>query len=381
MHILLIDDEPIIHQSLGSFLQRAGHEVHSAVNGHEGLLIAAEEPPDLVISDIKMPGLNGLELLDRLKMRAPATPVILITGHGDVDTAIAALDKGAYSYLRKPIKLDELVEVVQRIDQRRNFETSLLRDRTRLTQPYNPASMGQFAAGIAHEINNPNTMIRGNLQTFAHIWERLEPSLRRCADEGLSTDLIDEIPGLIHSMQRGTDRIKQIVEQIQHFTDSNHQSGSEIDLRQCLNSALNALSLPPQQLELTDQAATPCPIRAAPPDLIRVFTHLLNNAADAISQSPDGKISLSIETEDEAWVKVSIADNGPGIEASIATHIFDPFFTTKDPGRGTGMGLAICHYVISELGGNIDFQSKPGQGAHFWIRLPLACAETAIASA
>ena len=381
MHILLIDDEPIIHQSLGTFLKRAGHQIRTATNGHEGLLLAEEETPDLIISDIKMPGLNGLDLLDRLKIRVPTTPVVLITGHGDVDTAVAALHKGAYSYLRKPVKLGELVEVVQRIDQRQELEASLMRDRTRLKQNDDSASMGQFAAGIAHEINNPNTMIRGNLQTFAHIWERLEPSLRRCTDEGISTELIDEIPSLVHSMLHGTDRIKQIVEQVQHYSDDKHRPAGEVDLRECLNAALAAASLTPEQLEFTDQVDAPCPIRATPLDLVRVLTHLLSNATDAIAECPEGKVSLQLETEDETWVQISITDNGPGIDASIAAQIFSPFFTTKDPGRGTGMGLSICHHVVSELGGTIDFQSEPGQGARFWIRLPLAKTHAALASA
>jgi len=116
VNILLIDDEPIIHQSLGSFLRRVGHEVQIALNGKEGLSRVIEQTPDLVISDIKMPGLNGLDLLTHLKIHYPQIPVLLITGHGDMDTAVAALQIGAHSYLCKPIKLDQLIETVQVIE-------------------------------------------------------------------------------------------------------------------------------------------------------------------------------------------------------------------------------------------------------------------------
>ena len=120
MNILLIDDEPIIHQSLGSFLRRVGHEVQIALNGKEGLSRVMEQTPDLVISDIKMPGLNGLDLLTHLKIHSPQIPVLLITGHGDMDTAVAALQIGAHSYLCKPVKLDQLIETVQVIEAQQN---------------------------------------------------------------------------------------------------------------------------------------------------------------------------------------------------------------------------------------------------------------------
>ena len=119
MNILLVDDEEIVLRSLGRFLARCGHRLKTASDGAEALLRIEEEVPDVVISDVRMPGLDGLGLMERLRARFPALPVVLITGHGSGKAGVAALQKGARGYLRKPIRLEGLIAVLGRIEEER----------------------------------------------------------------------------------------------------------------------------------------------------------------------------------------------------------------------------------------------------------------------
>ena len=118
MDILLVDDDEIALKSMGRFLRRCGHDIGTAFDGTEALQRMQETVPDVVISDIQMPGMNGLDLLEAIRVRFSGIPVILITGHGSVATAVSALQKGAYDYIRKPVQLEKLVAALERIDER-----------------------------------------------------------------------------------------------------------------------------------------------------------------------------------------------------------------------------------------------------------------------
>ena len=141
MNIILVDDEEIIHKTLGSFLARSGHAVRTALNGMDALRLLNDAIPDLIISDIRMPVMGGLELVEKFQVRAPATPIILITGHGDEDTAVAALHKGVHEYLRKPVKLEELLGLLERIEERKRLERSLMQERVRPNHSRHPITM------------------------------------------------------------------------------------------------------------------------------------------------------------------------------------------------------------------------------------------------
>lgn len=240
MNLLLVDDEEIVFKSVGKFLRRCGHRVREAPDGIDALREMEEEVPDVVISDIRMPEMSGLQLLGAIKVRFPATPVILITGHGDVDTAVSALQEGAYDYVRKPVKLEELVAILERIDERKRLESTLMQERAKLAHAGRLATVGALAAGVAHEINSPNTMIRGNLQTLLRLWERVEATLQRlCAEEKEDSDLavfLDEMPGLVSSMLAGTEQIARIVSQVKPVSRNDDGTLPEqVDLGPCLD--------------------------------------------------------------------------------------------------------------------------------------------------
>ena len=381
MNLLLVDDEEIVFKSVGRFLSRCGHRVRESLDGIDALREMEEDVPDVVISDIRMPGMDGLQLLGAIKVRFPATPVILITGHGDVDTAVSALQEGAYDYVRKPVKLEKLVTILERIDERKRLETTLMQERAKLVHAGRLATVGTLAAGVAHEINNPNTMIRGNLQTFERLWERVEATLQcLCAEENEDSDLaifIDEMPGLVSSMLAGTERIARIVNQVKLFSRNDDGTPPEqVDLSACLDEAIGLTEASLHGVRV-EKVYAEGDVLGVAQELTQVFVNLLHNAAQAVGNQPDGRVVIEMAVDKSGWVDVSVADNGPGIPERMHDKVFDPFFTTKAPGQGTGLGLSICHSIVSEHGGHIGFDREVQDGARFWVRLPSAVATIA----
>lgn len=212
MNIVLIDDEPIIHQSLTPFLERSGHCVRSANDGIEGLALIADNEPDLVVSDVKMPRMDGLELLATLHARNPTLPVVLITGHSDAATTTSALDNGAFAHLRKPVKLDELTRVVSRVAERQQLESDLLQATQRLSHisPEQAAAITQ--EGLAQNVRSANDALRNDLDRFQRLWLQTEPALRKHLEREVAiAELLAAMPEIMSALDKSSQRIVEAV--------------------------------------------------------------------------------------------------------------------------------------------------------------------------
>ena len=374
MNIILVDDEEIIHKTLGSFLARSGHAVRTALNGMDALRLLNDAIPDLIISDIRMPVMGGLELVEKFQVRAPATPIILITGHGDEDTAVAALHKGVHEYLRKPVKLEELLGLLERIEELKRLERSLMQERVRPNHSRHPITMDSLAAGIIHQIDRPTTMINDNLRNVQRILQRFEPLLRRSCGEDPEREqllqLIEDFFGLTNVMKKDSEQIGQVVQQLQMFAHTQSRKVSEtVDLSACLEQALAQTEGELRGILLEKQIRQEF-VEGVGQELTQAFVNALQNAAQAIGDRSGGRIGVEMTSHEAGWITVIVADNGPGIADEIADRVFDPFFTTKDPGEGMGLGLTICQSIVSEHGGRVGFNSRSGQGCRLWVRLP-----------
>ncbi|MBI2306960.1 MAG: PAS domain S-box protein [Rhodocyclales bacterium] len=263
-----------------------------------------------------------------------------------------------------------------------------------LQQAQRLASLGQLAAGIAHEINNPLGFVRSNLGTLGNYlttlleiaehladhlaaqpadgteapWRERAAALLRTADLDF---LRDDALLLLDECRQGLDRVRQIVGDLREFAREGAAEWSEEDLHRCLDSAAHLIAGQlPAGVELRRCYAELPPLRCRPLQLNQVFLALLTNAVQAIGDGP-GSITLRSGGDGGAlWVEVS--DTGCGIAAEHLPHIFDPFFTTRPVGSGKGMGLASCFGIVSEHGGRIEVHSTPGAGTTFRVTLPLA---------
>jgi two-component system NtrC family sensor kinase len=259
-----------------------------------------------------------------------------------------------------------------------------------LLQSEKLAAIGQLAAGVAHEINNPMGFIRSNLATLKDYadsllklvaaYESADPLLQEHAqvrdqiaqakrDADLAF-LTDDMRTLIAESMDGADRVRQIVQDLRNFSRVDAAEWQQFDVHQGLESTINmVLNEIRYKTELIrDYGSLPL-IDCIPSRLNQVFMNLLVNAAQAIADH--GKITISTRCRD-GEVEIAIADTGQGIPADILPKVFDPFFTTKPVGKGTGLGLAVSYGIIRNHGGQIDVASQPGVGTTFTIRLPIS---------
>jgi len=252
------------------------------------------------------------------------------------------------------------------------------------------ASIGQLAAGVAHEINNPIGFVNSNLGTLKNYMadlmslidayacgytsspeeaEKLQHHIARVKKEIDFEYLREDIGNLIAESIDGATRVKRIVQDLRDFSRTGSAEWLLADLHDGLDSTLNILNneIKYKATVLRDYGVLPH-VECIPSQINQVFMNLVINAAQSIADH--GQITIrSGSTADEVWVAIS--DNGKGIEPEVIARIFDPFFTTKPIGQGTGLGLSVSHGIIRNHGGRIEVQSEVGQGTTFTVHLPI----------
>lgn len=251
------------------------------------------------------------------------------------------------------------------------------------------ASIGQLAAGVAHEINNPMGFIISNLGTLEAYVRQMTEYLRTAGSmvygeaaaelaalrERLDIDyLLNDIGPLLHESQEGADRVKQIVQDLKDFARVDEATVKATDLNQCVRSTINIVRNELKYVASLDLQLPELPlVRCNPQQINQVITNLLVNAAQAI----EGHGTITVMTkQDGDQAVLTIADTGKGIPPEIIQRIFDPFFTTKPVGKGTGLGLTISYDMVKKNGGDISVESSVGTGTIFTVRLPLQSADT-----
>ena len=407
--ILLVDDDSINLSLFGQALTPY-YEVLIATNGERALQLARAKPkPDLILLDIMMPGIDGYGVLAQLKANADTVdiPVIFLTALSADINEERGLQLGAVDYIYKPCHLSILrarvrtqLELKKSRDwlknqnayleaeiERRQQENQLVH--MQLLQSEKLAAIGQLAAGIAHEINNPIGFVSSNLNTLSDYMNDLFAALDTCgvliAADPTPSDAIEQlralkkekdidflrrdIPQLIAESREGLARVKSIIQDLKNFSHTDENKWEWSDLHHGLNSTLNIIwnelkyhcSVHKHYGELP-------PVYCLPSQLNQVFMNLLINAAHAIKEKGDITIRTGLGGED-VWVE--IADSGEGIPPDKLNRIFEPFFTTKPVGKGTGLGLSISQNIVKKHQGRIEVQSQVGQGTRFRIILPI----------
>jgi len=249
---------------------------------------------------------------------------------------------------------------------------------SQLLQSEKMASIGQLAAGVAHEINNPIGFVNSNLGTLKTYVDRLLTLVELSKDGKASAAdfkaadfdyLRDDIGDLIHESRDGLERVKKIVSNLKDFSHVNEVEWQDADLNAGLDSTLNVVwnEIKYKAEVIKDLGELP-PVYCIAAQINQVFMNLLVNAAQAIEQK--GTITLRSGVDGEtAWVE--IADTGNGMSPEVQKRIFEPFFTTKPVGKGTGLGLSMSYDIVRKHGGKISVSSTPGKGSTFQVRLPI----------
>jgi two-component system NtrC family sensor kinase len=275
----------------------------------------------------------------------------------------------------------------QNITARKEAELRLLEIHAQACVQDKLATLGQLAAGIAHEINNPASFIRSNLGTMEKYFGRiqtfldmqreviagnapapLQEHLDAARQQGKVDFIVGDITALLQESREGVDRIRNTVCDVMKFARKGDEARTELDLHACLESSVAiAWNEIRAVAELVREFGDLPAVVGNSQQLSQVFVNLLVNAAHAISGSGTIRVRTWL---DGSWVCVAVADSGCGIPDDLREKIFEPFFTTKEPGRGTGLGLAISRDIIVRHGGRIEVDSSPGSGTSFTVMIP-----------
>ncbi|HEY0320963.1 MAG TPA: response regulator [Pyrinomonadaceae bacterium] len=407
--ILVVDDEECIRTLFKAYLSER-YTCFAAANSEEALTLLCEQPFALVISDMIMPGLSGVELLREITSRYPDTAVIMVSGIDRPQRVLDAMRLGAYDYLVKPCDLDVLEMCVERALERRALlrkahyykqdlerhneeltrsKAELERLQLQIVQSEKMASLGQLAAGVAHELNNPAGFIFGNmellqeceqgLQRLLDFYERAPLPAEACTQAERIKKEIDyentmaDLHSILADCREGAVRIRDVVQNLRTFSRLDEAEFKKVDIHEGIESTIRLLSHYYSADHITlerDYAELP-QVDCYAGQLNQVWMNLLVNAAHAVK---DGGI-VSVKTEvDGQSVVVIIKDSGCGIPAEYLKKIFDPFFTTKPVGEGTGLGLSVTYSIIERHKGSISVESLAGQGTAFRVEIPVDAA-------
>ncbi|WP_285907196.1 sensor histidine kinase [Pseudodesulfovibrio pelocollis] len=370
--VLLVDDEEGIRTVLGLAIADSGYEVVTAATGAQALEVLAAREIPLIVTDIRMPGMDGLELLKRVKRDWPDSEVIMITGHGDMGVAIESLRLGAGDFITKPLHENALEISLRRAEEKiairdqlreytENLEHLVLEKSKELVEAERMAAVGQTVASMSHAIKNVAGGLEGgmfviekgleleNREYLRQGWEMVRRDVERIRN--LSMELLDYAkPVTINPVDADPNSpAKQV-----HDLMATQAENCSVELVLDLAGALPSMRIDPNAIH-------------------QCLTNLVSNAIDACQDRLEGEKKVVIRTRDGGGmaVRYEVEDTGHGIAPEILTRIFNSFFTTKGS-RGTGIGLMATKKLVKEMGGSIMANSRVGQGAIFTITIPTA---------
>jgi signal transduction histidine kinase len=356
--LLIIDDEEVVRDSCAQIVRAEPFDISTASDGLTGLELVAQFQPDLVFVDLKMPGISGFEVLEKLRELDPTIVSVVITGFATVSSAVEAMKQGAYDFLPKPFTPDEFRLITRRALEKRRLvlETIALRNEKEMLRE-------QFASIVSHELKAPLGAVQQNLMAL---------------EFQLSTVLTEPQRD---QLARGKGRIDELLKLVNSWlrlfsvdTNELQRTFTEVRIGDVLSAAVETLETYSDRKDVEVQAAVGDSLPPVSGDrltLVEAFTNIVGNA---IKYSRDGgKIHVSA-TENGSSIQISVADGGVGIPAEDLPHIFEGFYrgAAKSAAVGQGIGLAVTRQIVAAHGGSIAAESHPGQGTTMTVRLPKA---------
>ena len=365
--ILLVDDEEDIRDVLHLSLSDMGYEVFEAENGDEALRIFKETHPPIVLTDIKMPRMDGIELLQKVKLENPETEVIMITGHGDMDLAIKSLKYKATDFITKPINVDGLEIALRRAKDRivtrqklreytENLE-KLLREKTELQSRL--SSLGLMIGSISHGIKGLLTGLDGGMYLL---------------DSGFAKENQERIKEGWEVVQLMVDRIRKMIQDILFYAKERDLKWERIDALSFANEVAKVVEpkIKGQEIEFVKDFNSKIGKFEVDAGYVNsALINILENAVDACikdQSKTSHKIVFSVRQK-KNHILFDVFDDGIGMDDETLEKLFTPLFSSKGD-KGTGLGLYISNKIIEQHGGNITVKSTEGERTLFRIKIP-----------
>jgi signal transduction histidine kinase len=392
--ILIVDDDEGICKILTLILERNGYETETSGTGRGAIEKARGRFFNVAILDIKLPDMEGVELLAPLKEMHPDMEMIMATGYASLETAVCALNEGASAYITKSMNMDEVLAKIRKVlekqhlvmENRRLYQTAQQELARRmqaeeekakleeqLRQSQKMEAIGQLTAGVAHNFNNMLMAIMGNIEL------------------AMIGDVPDNIKRYMKSAMTASQRAANIVKDLMLFARTKPLERNTVDINFVINDAVSICRKTfDRKIEFIVENYDNLPaVLGDFGELQQVFLNLCLNARDALEEvDPDSRdlpnIRIKVsqvgfdadncltlpEVSPGQYIRVSVSDNGIGMDKKTQERLFEPFFTTKKVGKGTGLGLATAYAILKRHHGWIDCQSQPGVGTTFNVYLP-----------
>lgn len=356
-HILVVDDELGPRQALNMLLKET-YRVSVAPDVSSARVLLATHDFDAVITDLRMPRETGIDLLRFAHQHHRDVQVIILTGYGELDTAMKAVEFGAFAYLEKPFDTDEMLDYVGRAVARRQE----LLDKMRLEQLALEANrfetVGRVVSGMIHDLGTPLSVINTSIEMDLH-----KPELAPLEDH-------------FHMLLNQVSHCREIVRSTLNFLRRQEREWSTTDLNEAVEAALKLARpmLRDHQVRIEATLASRLPAIRLEGVLFRqALLNLINNACQALDETEEPRHIYITTRCDGDMVAVTVRDTGPGIPEALREQIFESFYSTK--GRhGTGLGLAVVQNVMREHGGDVSLDVGGAGGASFTLRFPIPAA-------
>jgi signal transduction histidine kinase len=376
--ILVTDDELNTLKTLSANLEDMGYRVATATNGKEALELIRKRGFNIVIADIKLPDISGLEILETAKELNPETAVIMITGHASLETAVDAINEGAYAYILKPVTMSDLETTLNNalreqrlLVENRELVESLQQSNKRMEEANRALEQvsqakSDFTARMSHELRTPLNSIIGFSEVL--LSQKMSPADRATHEEFL---------GYIHiSAEHLLHLIDSILDLSKIEAGKLTLEPREFNLRVLLEdvkiTVLPMFTTKKQTLniEIDDGVNS---VFADEPKMRQIFLNLLSNAHKFTPKG--GRIKVVCQMEDPHLLHCSVIDSGIGISPQDQQKIFEEFGQVNknpaDNAKGVGLGLSIAKRLVELHGGSIWVVSEPGGGSTFTFTIPL----------
>ena len=354
--VLVVDDEEWMRDACGQILQPEGFEVMTAADGQTGLELAKRHSPDLILVDLRMPGMDGIAYLESVKACDEDVVAIVITGYATLEVAVEAMKAGAYDFLPKPFKPAEVRGVVRRGMEHRK---AVLRASGLLYGEISAAEL-QLAM-LAHQFKAPLVAVRQCLEVVL---------------QGYTGEVGVRAKGMIEIAAQRADQMMSFVDDWLTLSRLEQGKGVQeakvVDIIEVVNAAVERARQQPRADKLTIRSVVltdPGAVRADPSALGELLDNLLDNA---VRYTPPGAtVTVEVDATADAFA-VTVRDTGPGISPEDVERIFEPFYRGKAHKSipGTGLGLPIVKRIAEAHGGRVEVQTAPGEGSAFRVFLP-----------
>ena len=358
--IFVIDDDDVMLLSCRRILERDGYQVETFDNGHEGLARLATVKPQLILVDLKMPELDGLQVIQRIRALDPDLVIAVITGYATIATAVDAMKAGAYDFLPKPFTPDELRLVVSRGCER----WRLAHDSKRLRHEKEAAER-RIITFLTHQLKSPLAAAKQYLDVLAFT---------------AGTEMSDKAQGWLARTQARLEEMLLLINDwltlanIERGAVSHREAATALPL--VISQVAQAAAADAERSGVTVMTRVDPDIPPVTGDAGSVATVISNLVINAIKYNrPRGEVTVRAARDGE-MARIEVADTGIGIPEESLPRIFEEFYRVGGGAArdipGSGLGLAICRRIVEELGGSIEVASTLGSGSTFTVRLPLA---------